>query len=145
MSFVSNSLWMLCSSLMNLLGCWPSDCFWSGGVVAFGKWVGVAGVPLPDGAARWFPVIIWGAKADPILAEKQGHRKDGSAPAGEHFLCNIRNITLHQSRIRQISKCLTNLQKSHSRNHPSKLFKHTPEQRFHKCYWSDVFKAIICL
>lgn len=58
-----NSLWTLCSSLMNLL--WSPDCFWRGVVVAFGRWVGVAGVP--GEAARRFPVIIWGLTTDPQL------------------------------------------------------------------------------
>lgn len=49
---------MLCSSLMNLLGLWPSECFWPGVVVAFGKCVGAAGAPVAAGAAWRFPVII---------------------------------------------------------------------------------------
>lgn len=58
MSWVLNSLWMRCSSLMNFLGLWPPDCFLSEVVVTFGKCVGVLGVSGADGAARRFPVII---------------------------------------------------------------------------------------
>ena len=60
----SDSLWTLCSSLMNLLGLWPPE--WPGLVVSFGKWVVGAGVPGAGGAARRFPVII-GQVTDPEL------------------------------------------------------------------------------
>lgn len=61
---MSDSLGMLCSSFLNLLWLWPPDCFWPGEAVAFDEWVGRAGVPGEAGAARWFPVIIWGVTTD---------------------------------------------------------------------------------
>lgn len=98
MSQVSNSLWMLRSSLMNLLGLWPPDCFWPGVVVAFGKWVGVAGVPCAAGAARRFPVIIWGATADPELNWLEIQKKMAQNQPNNN-LCNSWNITLRQNKI----------------------------------------------
>lgn len=122
---VSDSLWKLRSSLMNFLGLWPPDCFWPWVVVAFGRGVGVAGVPSADGAALRFPVIVLGMAADPKLAAKHKNNKTSFSLKKIKNLCNKWNITLQQNRKGHICKCPSNTPKSNFDNHLKKSHKQT--------------------